>query len=139
MSVEWEQPDAVFTPEEVRYCFHHEDVPTEIVDADFAAEPPPWRSATMPACAAVMTSARPVVAEEAAEIRVPVLIVAGDRDVVADPRGEATAYPNSPDITIATFEPMGHMHNFASGRAELWRRLSDWAFTVPTIETRMST
>jgi alpha-beta hydrolase superfamily lysophospholipase len=112
-----------------RYVYHYDDEPQEIVDADMGAElggpPAPWRSASPPACAASMVLPG-TTAEEAARIEQPVLVVAGERDVIADPLAEAKAYERSSDVTVAQFARMGHMHNFASTRKRLWDRLASW-------------
>jgi hypothetical protein len=46
--------------------------------------------------------------------------------VCADPRLEPAAYASSPDITIFVLPRSGHMHNFASTRHVLWRRIDAW-------------
>ena len=58
------EPVAGYTLEQLRYCFHYEDVPSSIVDADMGAHPggpdvlsPPWRSATSPPCASIPAKA----------------------------------------------------------------------------------
>ncbi|HEY2563444.1 MAG TPA: alpha/beta fold hydrolase [Acidimicrobiales bacterium] len=121
-------PD-MFTPDLFRYCFHHDDVPEEVVDLDLGANGNPWRSLGAPPCAISMLSPG-VVAAEAAAITVPVLVVCGERDVVPDPHAEPAAYPGSPDITLVVMPKMAHMHNFAGTRQQLWDRLADWVGTV---------
>jgi pimeloyl-ACP methyl ester carboxylesterase len=125
--------------EEYHYAFHHDDVPDAIVEADLGwarvsgssfqsrgGPESPWGSATVPVCA-VSLPGPGVVADEAAQIDVPVLVAAGDRDVLEDPRAEPGAYRSSADITLAVFEKMAHMHNFAGTRRALWDRLAHWA------------
>jgi hypothetical protein len=46
--------------------------------------------------------------------------------VIADPHAEALAYRSSPDVTVRVFPEMGHMHNFAPLRGQLWDRLLAW-------------
>lgn len=131
-----------FEADQYTYCFHFDDEPTELVAADMAAygradidlsmrgsAACPWGSATMPACAMTMMSPG-TVAVEAAMIDVPVLVGVGERDVVTDPRAEPMAYPASKDITIVEVPRMSHMHNFASTRIVLWRRIDDFADAV---------
>jgi len=105
----------------------------DVVAADLAlggdAPLPPWRSATTPPCVILMV-APGTVAPEAAAIRVPVLLVAGERDVVPDLRAEPKAYPNANDITLFQCPRMAHMHNFASTRDLLWTRLHSWGAAV---------
>ena len=124
----------MFTPEQFRYCFHYDDVPTKVVDLDMGAgvgtgDSPAWRSAGAPPCAMTMLSPG-VVAPEARAITVPVLVVSGQRDVVPDPHAEPAAYPGSPDVTVVVVPEMGHMHNFAGTRVRLWDRLASWIDTV---------
>lgn len=116
----------MFTPEHFRYCFHYDDVPEELVAADLSGVgPAPWKSAGAPVCAITLLSPG-VVAEEAASVAVPVLVVAGERDVVPDLHAEAGAYPCSMDVTLLRLTRTGHMHNFASTRRPLWDRLVGW-------------
>ena len=86
---------------------------------------PPWGSATGPACSIWMTSPG-VIAAEAAVVAVPVFVGVGERDVVPTPREEPRAYRRSPDISVAVYPRMAHMHNMASTREQLWRRLQSW-------------
>jgi pimeloyl-ACP methyl ester carboxylesterase len=111
--------------------FHYDDVPKEIVEADIADYPlrrgamPAWGTAKAPLCAASLLTPG-IVAPEATAIDVPVLVGAGERDVVPDPREEPRAYPRSPDVTVYVGARMAHMHNFASTREAFWRRLQLW-------------
>jgi alpha-beta hydrolase superfamily lysophospholipase len=132
------KPPMFMSDEVMRYAYHFEDVPHAIVDADMKAvfDPvlaggpdAPWRSPTVPLCAWTMVSPR-TAAPEAARIDVPVLVAVGQRDVMVDPLLEATAYPRSPDVTVASFPRMAHMHNFASSRQRLWKRVELWCQTV---------
>ena len=66
-------------------------------------------------------------------IDVPILIAVGERDLTADPRAEPTAYPSSPDITVAIFPRMAHMHNFAGTRVQLWSRLCAWVDSIRAV------
>jgi hypothetical protein len=59
-------------------------------------------------------------------VEAPVFLGFGDSDVSTDPRLEATGYPSSRHITIATFPDMAHMHNFAVTRDQLWSALDRW-------------
>jgi len=117
------------------YPFHWEDVPQDILDADMKGgypvrkTAPPWGSMTMPACARLMLSPG-YVAQEAAAIEVPVLIAAGERDVVPDPRAEPGAFKSSKDVSVYVVPGMAHMHNFATTRKLLWDRIADWSVMV---------
>ena len=68
-----------------------------------------------------------VIASEAAAITVPVLVAMGERDSVADPRGEPRAYLSSPSVDLFLCPRMAHMHNFAGTREVFWRRIATWA------------
>ena len=68
-----------------------------------------------------------VIASEAAAITVPVLVAAGERDSVADPRGEPRAYLSSPSVDLFLCPRMAHMHNFAGTREVFWQRIGTWA------------
>jgi hypothetical protein len=124
-------PDHTF--EEILYCFHYEDVPSVIMEAEITAlkdrsdqSGPPWRSATSPPCSVTLMAAG-AMSPEAGMIDVPILIAVGERDLTADPRAEPTAYRSSSDISVAIFPRMAHVHNFAGTRAQLWDRLCVWA------------
>ncbi|HEY2428236.1 MAG TPA: hypothetical protein VGI06_04860, partial [Acidimicrobiales bacterium] len=116
-----------------RWAFHWEDVEPALLEADMAAGyplrgegHPAWGSRTVPPAAVSMLSPG-VVAAEAKAIDVPVLVACGERDVVPDPRLEATAYQGSRDVSVLVVPTMAHMHNFASSREYLWRRVQLWA------------
>jgi pimeloyl-ACP methyl ester carboxylesterase len=117
------------------YPFHWEDVPKDILDADMKGgypirqSAPSWGSVTMPVCARLMMTPR-YVAQEAAAIDVPVLIGAGERDVVPDPHAEPGAFESSPDVSLYVVPGMAHMHNFATTRRLLWDRIADWSIMV---------
>jgi alpha-beta hydrolase superfamily lysophospholipase len=121
------------TLEQILYCFHYEDVPSVIREADAAGRKsgsdqpaPSWHSATSPPCSVTLMSPG-AMSPEAAMIDVPILIAVGERDLTADPHAEPTAYPASSDITLTIFPRMAHVHNFAGTRAQLWDRLCAWA------------
>ena len=89
----------------------------------------PWVSTRMPRVIATVTTPG-AVASEAAGVAVPVLLAMGDRDVVADPASEVRAFLSSPSVDLFVCPHMGHMHNFASTRSLLWRRIDTWATWV---------
>jgi alpha-beta hydrolase superfamily lysophospholipase len=114
------------------YAFHWEDVPADILDEDMKGgypireTSPIFGSLTIPHCAVQMMLPG-TFAADAARITVPVLVANGERDTCPDPHAEAAAYPASRDIGIFIVPTMAHMHNFASTRELLWRRLHDWS------------
>jgi hypothetical protein len=124
----------------LRYAYHWEDVPDDIIREDMSvgfpvrtARPlPPWVSATFPPFAAVCM-APGVVREQAASIEAPVFVGAGERDVLRDLRAEAAAYSGSRDITLTQIPRCAHMHNFSPRRLDLWHRLHVWGESVPVI------
>ena len=118
-----------------KYPFHWEDVPADILDMDIRGgypmrrTAPPFGSLTLPACAVAMMSPG-FFTPEAAVIDVPVLVAVGERDVCPDPWREPSAYPGSHDVSVYVVPRMAHMHNFASTRELLWRRIEDWSRMV---------
>jgi pimeloyl-ACP methyl ester carboxylesterase len=123
----------------LRRHFHHDSEPEELIRLDMTRRgamgaPQPWGAMQIPGGPAIGDPRWPlnpgVVAEEAAAIDVPVFIAAGEIDVIGDPWAEPGAYRGSPDVTVAVFENMAHMHNFAPTRRHLWRRLAGWAEAV---------
>ena len=86
----------------------------------------PWVSVTVPTCALTMMSPACIVAEAAA-IDVPVLVIAGERDTLPDPKAESPAYARAPCVELFILERSAHMHNFARTRERLWARLDEFA------------
>lgn len=117
------------------YPFHWEDVPADILDADMKGgypkrdTAPPWGSLTVPPCVLACNSPHFFAAEVAA-IDVPILLAMGERDVCPDPHREPAEFTASPDVSLFIVPTMAHMHNFASTRERLWRRLNGWAKMV---------
>jgi hypothetical protein len=123
----------------MRAVFHHDDEPEDLMLLDMTrrgqmGSAEPWGARNIPGGPAVTIPRGPlgpgVVAEEAATIDVPVFVGCGEIDVVADPWEEPAAYRGSRDVTVAVFERMAHMHNFAPTRTRLWQRLTTWADAV---------
>ena len=119
--------------ESFRWVFHYDDVPADIVARDMASVPlragsdvPDWglHAASLPCGVDMLTPG--VVAAAAADIRCPVLVAQGERDVVRSPAGEPDAYPAAAGVTVRTIATMAHLHNFASTRQVLWQELQDW-------------
>jgi pimeloyl-ACP methyl ester carboxylesterase len=120
-------------PDAMGWCFHWDDVDPAIVARDLADFPlrtgdlPAWASATIPTTVAMWCLVPGGVLAEAAAIRCPVLVAVGERDVIADPRGEPRAYSSARSVDLFICPTMGHMHNFASTRELLWRRIESFA------------
>lgn len=117
------------------YAFHWEDVPADILHEDMKGgypirqTAPIFGSLTIPYCAVQMMLPG-AFAADAARITVPVLVANGERDTCPDPHAETGAYSASRDVSIFIVPTMAHMHNFASTRETLWRRLHDWSRMV---------
>jgi hypothetical protein len=129
--------------------FHYDDVDPAIIEADLAHfnrgihDPenqrghtaPPWTSLTTPGAVAQSSLTPGIVAPEAAAVVAPVLVAMGERDVIADPKGEPRAYLSATSVDLFICPHMGHMHNFASTRELFWRRIETWAEWARAVKT----
>jgi pimeloyl-ACP methyl ester carboxylesterase len=126
------------------WCFHYDDVDPEIQVMDLDDFPTrngkvlPWASATLPGTVAAWCLTPGAVAPEAAAVTTPVLVALGERDVVADPRGEPRAYLSARSVDLLICPRMGHMHNFAGTRELFWRRIETWAEWVRAVKAAES-
>lgn len=124
--------------------FHYDDVSPDIQERDLAdfptrnGTPPPWASATLPGAVAAWCLSPGAVAPEAAAVTSPVLVAMGERDVIADPKGEPRAYLSARSIDLFICPRMGHMHNFAGTRELFWRRIETWSDWVRTVKAGLS-
>lgn len=110
--------------------FHSPDHPDELVAMDTdPAMLAPWRSRNIPA-AALELMGPAVLAQDAARIRVPVLLVYGEVDVTAEPLDDVRAFRSAADLSLLLIPRMAHMHNFAPTRHQLWTRLEHFARRV---------
>jgi alpha-beta hydrolase superfamily lysophospholipase len=120
--------------------FHYDDVDPAIIRADLDHFPtrggnvPAWGSGTLPTTVAAWCMAPGAIAPEAAAVGVPVLVAMGERDVIADPRGELRAYQSASSVDFYVCPRMGHMHNFAGTRELFWRRIETWADWVRVLK-----
>jgi hypothetical protein len=120
--------------------FHYDDVDPALVAEDLEGFPkregralPWWASNTLPATVVAWTGVPGAVAPEAAAVLAPVLVAVGERDIIADVKGEPRAYLSARSVDLFTCPRMAHMHNFAGTRELLWRRLErfgDWVADV---------
>jgi hypothetical protein len=116
--------------------FHYSDVDPDLIAKDLVDFPtrngdvPPWGSATLPGAVAASCLTPGAIAPEAAAVLAPVLVGMGERDVIADPKGEPRAYLSASSVDLFICPHMGHMHNFASTRELFWERLDTWAAWV---------
>jgi alpha-beta hydrolase superfamily lysophospholipase len=113
--------------------FHYSDVDPDLIASDLVGFPtrngnvPPWGSATLPEAVAASCLTPGTIAPEAAAVRCPVLVGMGERDVIADPKGEPRAYLSANSVDLFICPRMGHMHNFASTRELFWERIERWS------------
>ena len=129
----------------IAWGFHYlEDMDPEVAAADarrfvpdlehprqyWDPDPPPWASLTHHFATTRSVLTPGVIASEAASVLVPVLCAMGERDVIADPRGETRAFLSATSIDMFICPRMGHMHNFAATRALFWLRIENWAHWV---------
>ncbi len=121
-------PERQFSDDEKRFTYYFDDVPDGIITMDLPAvgrPVPPWRSTSRPFCAPTMSSPG-VVASEASQIDVPVLVAMGERDVLVDRALELLAYPKATEVTFLIVPLMAHLHNLAGTRSALWDRIATW-------------
>jgi len=119
---------------------YYDDVPRDVVEQDLshfgyvggrrragASDNLPWAGVKARSRLGGSALTPGIVAPEAAAITVPVLAAMGERDIVADPRGEARCYASTNSFELFICQRMGHMHNFASTRQILWQRIETFA------------
>jgi len=135
----------------ITWSFHYDDVPAEVVEQDMAHyeriaavvgedEKPsshPYYSSVSPNVARYVLTPG-IVALEAAALTVPVFSGIGVRDLVPDPRGEASAFRSAPSFDQFICPRLGHMHNFGGTRALFWERIhrfGEWAAAFKAART----
>jgi len=118
----------------IRYCYHwEENVPKALVDEDMSSGFPQRKPGDLPFYVtrsfppfAKICLQKGIIAREAAQIKVPVFVATGERDITRDIRREALAYQQSIDITLFEISQCAHMHNFSPRRESVWARLQSW-------------
>jgi hypothetical protein len=130
-SVEAAAQAGMDTTAAIAWIFHHDDEDPALRHEDlrggfpFRTESvPPWGAAIPPVGLSLLNAG--IVEKEAAEVTIPILIGAGDRDVCPDPWIEPATYRASRNVTLCVVERMAHMHNFANSRRELWHSVHRW-------------
>ena len=110
--------------------FHWREEPAWVVAADLDnVDLAPWRSATVPPCAA--EALKPfALAREAALVRVPVLLIYGEIDVTPEPLANAAIFCSAPEVAVYLVPRSAHMHNFAPTRHLVWARLEHFVDQV---------
>lgn len=71
-----------------------------------------------------------MVAEDAAAIETPILIVLGDGDLHGDPHRTPAAYAGSRDITLLVLKDTRHNHFIFPSRTYLFERIARWAASL---------
>jgi alpha-beta hydrolase superfamily lysophospholipase len=122
--------------ERMTWGFHYADVDADTLAADMQRDDrfPEWASATMPTAVAASCLTPGAIAPEAAAVLAPVLVAMGERDVIADPKGEPRAYLSATSVDLFICPRMGHMHNFAGTRELMWQRIETWADWVRVVK-----
>jgi len=72
-------------------------------------------------------------APEAAHVDVPLLLVAGDRDLCGPARELAADFPCSPAVSVLELANTGHSHFAFPSVDELFPQMAAWAASLPTI------
>ncbi|MVZ99908.1 alpha/beta fold hydrolase [Actinomadura sp. LD22] len=107
----------------LRGQFHDDDVPEAVLKAEEAG----WT--VLPRQAGITAIASGVLAAEAAQVEVPVLVAFSERDTSPAPRAELPLYERCRDLTFFGLTGSAHCHNAATTRHLLWDRLLDWTIT----------
>ncbi len=112
---------------------HWPDVPDWVLEQDYARKPlPPWRTSNMPVFSGVLVEPF-ASASEAANVRVPVLLIYGEQDVTAEPLDDVGMFRSAPSVSLLVVPGMGHNHSLANSRAIAWRRLELFAAEVAAL------
>ncbi|WP_041259562.1 alpha/beta hydrolase [Pseudofrankia inefficax] len=126
------------------WAFHWVEELTPLTAADIEAGIPvkttalPWSSRTVPSLAVALLEPG-AIAAEVATIDVPVLLAAGERDVVRPLLTEAAAFTSARDLAVFRLRRMAHMHNFAPTRHLLWERLDAFIAQAVSLASRAKT
>ncbi|HQR03030.1 MAG: alpha/beta fold hydrolase [Proteobacteria bacterium] len=67
---------------------------------------------------------------EAGQIRVPVFLAVGDRDITGPAHQIPAAFAGSPDLTLQVLPATGHSHFLFPSRTRLYERFAAWVHTV---------
>jgi len=103
-----------------RALFHATDVPDDLIGEDDA------RASLTPANLGRDAMTPNIVADAAAQLECPILLLFGDVDTSPDPRAEVAFYRASRDITLLLLRGSAHMHHYASTRRDAWQQLAGW-------------
>lgn len=106
------------------------DAAPEVVAADRAE--PSWRRTTIPVFGGELLEPF-ATARQAAAVRVPVLLVYGERDVTNEPLEDVAVFRAAPSVALTVVPRMAHGHNFATTREVAWARLAAFVDEVMTL------
>jgi pimeloyl-ACP methyl ester carboxylesterase len=67
---------------------------------------------------------------ECAQIKVPLLLALGDRDMAGPPHEVPASYPGSSDITLLVLPSTGHAHFLFDSRHQLFDRAASWCEAI---------
>lgn len=129
---QWELRDLLSLTGDVDWTAndHWPDVPQAVIDADRARQPlAQWRTRNVPMFAGELVEPY-ATARQAANVRVPVLLLYGQQDVTTEPLDDVATFRSAPSVAMAVIPGMGHSHNLANSREVLWRRLELFAGEV---------
>jgi alpha-beta hydrolase superfamily lysophospholipase len=104
----------------LRPSFYGDFVDEAVMEADEAA------ATTMSLLAGASAGADGYIADAAATITSPVLLVFGEQERPGDQHREPAAYRSSDDITLFVLRGSAHCHNLAPTRHVLWDRTIRW-------------
>jgi pimeloyl-ACP methyl ester carboxylesterase len=109
-----------------------DDTSEHVVRAD--RRRPAWRRTTIPTFGGELLEPF-ASAKQAASVRVPVLLVYGERDVTKEPLEDVAVFRSAPSVALTVVPRMAHGHNFASTREIAWARLAAFADEVMVLRT----
>ena len=104
----------------MRGFFYAPDVALDLIEADEAS------GSTTPACLGRDALTPGIVHDAAARIAVPVLVVQSAIDTSSASGHEPAYFTASPNVELHILDGAAHCQNFASTRAEHWRKLDAW-------------
>jgi pimeloyl-ACP methyl ester carboxylesterase len=67
---------------------------------------------------------------DCAQIKVPLLLALGDRDMAGPPHEVPASYPGSSDITLLVLAATGHAHFLFDSRHHLFERAASWCEAI---------
>lgn len=109
------------TPREpMRKLFYASDVPPDLISADEA------HGSKSPSTMGRNALTPGIVHDDAANIKVPVLVVQSAIDTSPEPEKEPAYFKSAPSVELQIVPNAAHCQNFAGTRAQHWGNLNDW-------------